>query len=217
MSDTEAHIFLASQRQQLQTAYARNLHTLPFGTVALEPLRKLSDDTLRAGISLLVEAETDATVVLIPYIGDVSLTDSSGQTYLREEGKVYAWSVGRGETYEIRNPYEEEAVNFFQVVFTGHPTQPVWTKPIVMESKPNELLAIFEGNNRIQIGQFDGRAEGTYCVQNKARCVFIFVIEGAFEVQSRLLETRDGLALWNVDAVEFEALSQDAVLLVIEL
>ena len=214
--EADAYIFLASRRQELQTAYARHFQTLPVGAGQIGTLQKLSDDTLRAQISLLVEADTEATVVLIPYIGDVYLTDASGKTRLQEEGQVYAWSVKKGETYEVRNPYEDQAIQFFQVVFDCHSTRLVQTKPIVIEDHRNELLPLFEGESRILIGQYDGRTEGAYPVQNKTHCVFIFVIEGAFEVQNRLLETRDGLALWQ-EEVEFEALSQDAVLMIIEI
>ena len=45
---------------------------------------------------------------------------------------------------------------------------------------------------------------------------FVFIIEGAFEVQNRLLEARDGLSLWNLSKLEFEALSNDAILMIIE-
>ncbi|WP_409034090.1 hypothetical protein [Runella sp.] len=67
------------------------------------------------------------------------------------------------------------------------------------------------------MGKFGGREEGIYTVRNPERNgVFIFVIEGAFEVQNRLLHPRDGLSLTHVTEVEFEALSNDAILLVLE-
>ena len=47
--------------------------------------------------------------------------------------------------------------------------------------------------------------------------LFVFVIEGAFEVQYRLLHPRDRLVLWEADTIEWEALSNDAVILVIEM
>jgi len=46
--------------------------------------------------------------------------------------------------------------------------------------------------------------------------VYVFVIEGAFEVQNRLLHARDGLSLSSATEVEFEALSNDAMLLILE-
>ena len=52
---------------------------------------------------------------------------------------------------------------------------------------------------------------------NKEAGAFVFVIEGAFEVQGTLLHERDGLALWKTEEVEMEALSNEAIILVIEL
>jgi hypothetical protein len=66
------------------------------------------------------------------------------------------------------------------------------------------------------IGKFDGRKEGTHIVTDAGKGIFVFVIEGAFEVQNRLLQLRDGLALWNTASIEFEALSNDAILLLLE-
>ena len=45
----------------------------------------------------------------------------------------------------------------------------------------------------------------------------VFVIHGAFEVENRLLESRDGLAIWNTDRIELEALSNEAILLLLEI
>jgi quercetin 2,3-dioxygenase len=53
--------------------------------------------------------------------------------------------------------------------------------------------------------------------QNPAHSCFMFVIEGAFEVQNRLLQRKDGLLLPEAGEVEFVALSDNGILLVIEL
>jgi len=45
----------------------------------------------------------------------------------------------------------------------------------------------------------------------------VLAIEGAFEIQGTLLHARDGLALCGTDEVEVEALSNDAIVLLIEL
>ena len=69
------------------------------------------------------------------------------------------------------------------------------------------------GNRR---GLDYGREESIYKVKNAGNCLYIFVIEGAFEVDNKLMEARDGLAIWNADEIEFEALSNDAMLLIFE-
>lgn len=43
-----------------------------------------------------------------------------------------------------------------------------------------------------------------------------FVLQGTFEVENRLLEAKDGLALWNTANIELEALSNEAILLLLE-
>lgn len=46
--------------------------------------------------------------------------------------------------------------------------------------------------------------------------IFVFVLQGAFETEGRLLHERDGLALWDVDKIEMEALSNDALVCLVE-
>ena len=226
MPDIKARIFPAANRPGIQTPYVLQFQTvldgIAFGGSPSDGgLQKISDDTLRAGIERLVECEADSTVVLIPYVGDLELTDQTLTTRMLPEGEVFAWSVRKGETYAIKNPYQEEAINFFQITFLDifpetAKSRPNLTRPIVMDEWPDELLPIYERDSVISIGKYQGRSEGTYRPGKTASGIFAFVVEGAFEVQNRLLEKRDGLALWNAEEIEFEALSEGAVLLLVE-
>jgi hypothetical protein len=49
----------------------------------------------------------------------------------------------------------------------------------------------------ISIGKFDAREEANYLLENKTTGLFVFVTEGAFEVQGTLLHARVGLAMWD--------------------
>lgn len=69
---------------------------------------------------------------------------------------------------------------------------------------------------RLSIGKFSGRSETVYHRKHPGNALFVFVIDGVFEVDGRLLHARDGLALWDTDEAEIEALSNDALLLVVE-
>jgi quercetin 2,3-dioxygenase len=219
LPETRAQIFLSDQRLALQNPFALNFHTLPPGVARGETgaLHGLSDDRLKPGISLLVEAEKEGAVVLIPWIGDVLLSDPLGKQILLEEGQVYVMPLNQGDFYELRNPYIEEAINFFQLRFAGKYLELGKTFSIALENHPNRLKPICQGTHSLLIGAFDGRAEGVFLPQQTNQGVFFYAIEGAFEVQSRLIEPRDGLALWSVEKVEFEALSEGAVLLVVEI
>ena len=43
------------------------------------------------------------------------------------------------------------------------------------------------------------------------------VINGAFEIQNRLLENRDAIILWEITELEFEALSENALIIFFEI
>ena len=77
----------------------------------------------------------------------------------------------------------------------------------------NELFSI--PSCRLSIGQFQGRDEAVHVLNGKG--CFYYVLAGAFEIQERLLHAGDGLALWDIEQVDLEALSNNAVLLVLDL
>ena len=68
----------------------------------------------------------------------------------------------------------------------------------------------------LRLGRFMGREEAVYKVQ-PGNQLFAFVVAGAFELEGRLLHEKDGLALWDAEEVELEALSNHALVLVVEL
>jgi hypothetical protein len=89
--------------------------------------------------------------------------------------------------------------------------------PIELTGHQNSLITLYSHNHfRTHIGRFSGRADSVFNSTIDSRHVFVYVIEGAFEFQNRLLEARDGLGLSNITTSEFEALSNDAILLILE-
>lgn len=57
----------------------------------------------------------------------------------------------------------------------------------------------------------------SYLSQNPENTCFVFVIDGAFEVQNRLVYSKDGILLPEAGEVEFDALSNGGILLRFEL
>ncbi|NML70729.1 hypothetical protein HHL23_13130 [Chryseobacterium sp. RP-3-3] len=66
-------------------------------------------------------------------------------------------------------------------------------------------------------GIYDGRKEQEYVLQKKEGSIFGMVINGAFEFQNRLMETRDAILLNGIETLEFEALSENALLIFLEI
>jgi hypothetical protein len=115
------------------------------------------------------------------------------------------------DNFKITNPYKEELVNYLYIEFK------LKTPGVIadLDLKQNSLNEIIPGHH-YYIGKYDGRRDDIYKLSGEAAGVFVFVISGAFEVANRLLQSRDGLALWNIKEFDFEALSSDAIVLILE-
>ena len=198
-----------------------NEHKTPFGNIDV-----INDDILTGGSSIKLKVEKNSYVILIPMIGAVRYKDSRGNENLLAAGQWQLTKMVAGEKIEIQNPFKDTLVNFLQVWVKGD-ERLLLSLPLSstydVNSNINRLVPLSPyrfGDDllpfKLSIGKFNGRADTTYAIDNNRTGVFLFVIEGAFEANGRLLHPRDGLALWNTEQVEMEALSNDAIIVVIE-
>ncbi|GAB3342515.1 pirin family protein [Larkinella ripae] len=223
---TEAQIYLADQRGCTQSAGYRSFHTFNFGSYwheSRQPFGTLTafhDDTLLAGESHAIAVAEPTDVLLLPVVGGIELVDSLGESHFLGAGEAMQFTAFPGQEYRLINPFDTEAVNFLQIWRKADPAhrQNFPVSGFTLENR-NQLLALFptaKPENRVYVGMYGGRQEGTYWLTNPRKRLFVFILEGAFEVQNRLLHPRDGLALQYLDELEFEALSNDALLLILE-
>ena len=235
MADTKAKIFLSNERGHIETSLFRSLNTFCSGNYQLEsktafgPLYLLNDDSLAGGETITHTVEEDSDLVLIPLVGTIQYRDALENGSLIAPGEASLFSLPRHATIEIDNPYEEGVVNYLQLwIRKLHPFSSVRRDGVFdLEKNKNFLVDVFSDARKafnpgscitkISIGKFLGREDIAYSLNCSLNGVFVFVIEGAFEVSNRLLESRDGLALWNTSNIEMESLSNDAIILVVEL
>jgi redox-sensitive bicupin YhaK (pirin superfamily) len=197
-----------------------NEYKHPFGDIYV-----VNDDTVDAGRSLRMIIEDCSYLILLPVIGAIACKDSSGNDNLIAAGQVEILTVNKEETIEITNPFDEGLVNFLQVwIKAGRAAaKGSYLSAYNVSKCINRLLKISPvnfGNTSlpfiVSIGKFQGRGKATCYLRNRNSGFFVFVIEGAFEVEGRLLHSRDSLALWNIEQIEMEALSNDAIIFTIE-
>jgi redox-sensitive bicupin YhaK (pirin superfamily) len=226
-SQTQAQIYLADQRGHSQTPVLRSFHTFNFGDyqansrVPFGNLKLLNDDSLVAGASLSLTVEQLTDVLLLPINGGLEYRSDVVSGFL-EPGQSGMLSLEPGTAYSVSNPYKVETIDLIQIWLT-RPTGSSgsgFTTTAFDLSQKNALLPCSPtsagSGNRAFIGRYDGRAEDTLIVAPD-QGVFAFVVQGVFEVQNRLLHERDGLSLSTIqdNTVEFEALSSNAILLLI--
>ncbi|MBT1689107.1 pirin family protein [Dawidia soli] len=225
MSTAEATIYLAGRRGRSQTDIYRSDHTLSFETYVREGrgtfgnLQALNDDTLGAGGKRTLTASADRIVWLIPLIGALRYQTTTGVQATLEPGQTHSLRLPAGTALQVINPYEDERINYLHVWLTsGPPTHTIEVQEYtILLDQQNQLTSIGDhAAPDLRMGRYQGRAEEVYRPRDAAKGIFAFVIHGAFEIENRLLEFRDAIALWNTPEVTFEALSNDAIVLFIE-
>src|SRR6266487_275902 len=219
IKQSKAKIFLADERGLNETHWFRSRNTFNFGKYFSEhkyPLGNLyvlNDDTLDGGKSLSMLVEEKSYVILLPAVGVISYTDSSGYDKLVAAGQALIVLHDKGSEFKISNPFKDELVNYLQIWLRADENDNLNNiVPVFWDAKKT-----FSPFYSMSIGKFSGRGETVYRKKYVNTGIFIYVLEGAFEVEGRLLHARDGLALWNADEAELEALSNDAIILVTEI
>ena len=228
-------MFLASERGYSETSRFRSYNTFNYRTYQNEykgpfgPLYVLNDHTLAGGHSTVQFIEEDTEILLIPIVGSINYLDSRNNKTTVYAGQVLIHTLPKGATFELLNPYEAELINYIEIgikqPLISTPAEPQII-PFDLDHNKNTLLSIVPSQQyiatqrglhyKVSIAKMEGRKELVYNLAKPGNGLFAFIIEGAFEVQYRLLESRDGLALWSMKEIEIEALSNDAIILLID-
>lgn len=168
-------------------------------------------------ISRFVNSNTN--VIILPLFGGVEYKDTLGNAEFLHVEQIKVLAAEEELTLEILNPYQKENVSYLELEFQMEKQDGKnHFKPNKLDlTSHNKLHLVFDIEKAHGfIGIYDGRKEGTFTLKDANNGIFVFVLNGAFEIENRLLEAKDGLALEKTQTIEWESLSQNAMLLVIE-
>ncbi len=225
-----AKIFLADQRAMNETRSFRSFQLLDSKT-GYDPgkqhfgeLVSFNDTLLAPGQSLQVSPAHAGTLILLPLYGAVEWKTECSEPLLLAASQVLNIQVQDGKTFHLKNPFKDTVVNYLDIRLDNQSDAKTDHTLVEMDLNTfmNVMVQVLAGDQlsgeywRISLGKFSGRGETVYERRDPENGIFVFVIEGAFEVEGRLLHSRDGLALWDTDTAEIEALSNDAILLILE-
>jgi redox-sensitive bicupin YhaK (pirin superfamily) len=221
-------IHLADQRGFAETNIWRRYSSFNYGNYFNEHrkpfsrLEVLNDEILTGGKTTVVTVENSCWFVLIPITGEIHLKKANGNPRLIDVGEVFISHAAAGESFELINPYESDRINYLYMQIKNEAINLSADQVFKFDfiNRKNELIDLTADIGRfpfsLHIGQFAGRTDVLYQLRNKDTLFYAFVIAGAFEVQGRLMHERDGLALWQLNDVDLEALSNNAVIAVLE-
>lgn len=225
IKQSPAQIFKSDLRGVSKSDGIQNLSTFNFGSyqdVSRKPfgtLKVLNEGILAPSQKTFTIIEADTEMFLLPLFGGIEYKDSLGNIDFIRIEQVKHISVQKGTSFEISNPYDIENVSYLEIGFSAKMGNfnPTCNRLNFGFSERNKMNLLFEFSSTIGfIGSYDGRKDGFYTLKNNLNGVFVFVISGAFEVENRLLQEKDGLSLKEVETIEWEALSENAVLLLFE-
>jgi len=128
-------------------------------------------------------------------------------------------SAGTGIYHAEYNKNPNEPVKFLQIwIFPNkRDVTPRYDQiKLDLDEKPNVLNQILSPDKDdagvwihqdawFHIGRFDQGKTATYNLKKDGNGIYFFVLKGNLNIEDQILETRDGLGLWDTSEVKIEA------------
>jgi redox-sensitive bicupin YhaK (pirin superfamily) len=225
----------ATTRGHANFGWLNSYHTFSFGQyqnlerMNFGALRVLNDDTVSAGMGFGKHPHDNMEIVSIPLSGDLHHQDSTGRDEIIREHDVQIMSAGSGISHSEMNANKEKEVKFLQIwVFPKlkNITPRYEQKSFLPENRVNQILNVVAPDNNeaifinqdawFSLGNFSKDFSAGYQIKKSGNGVYAFVLSGNVIINNQLLETRDGLGIWETDALNITA-STDAEILLIDI
>ena len=191
-------------------------------------LRVLNDDTIAAGMGFGTHPHENMEIITIPLEGDLEHKDSMGNIGVINKGEIQVMSAGTGVHHSEYNKNVDQAVKVLQLwVFPKKQNvTPRYDQMSVRDLKePNDFYQVLSPNSEdagmwvhqdtwFHLGEFDIEKSLDYTIKKPGNGVYVFVIDGSFNVEGESLKIRDAIGIWDAETISFKAQSQSKVLLV---
>lgn len=190
-------------------------------------LRVLNDDVVEGGRGFGKHPHDNMEIVSIPLEGTLEHKDSMGNVAVIKEGEVQAMSAGTGIFHSEQNKNLHQAAKFLQIwIFPKERNiEPKYTQVSLKDiKKENAFYQVLSPNPEDQgvcihqdawfhLGEFNQSTKSQYQLKKAGNGVYVFVLEGQVQIAGKTLDKRDGLGLWDVDAIELEIAENSHLLL----
>ncbi|WP_201982880.1 hypothetical protein [Hymenobacter rubidus] len=205
--------FLKADRRAVIKAEGSQLWRTTFEQqVRLDDIFILPGATVQAGT-----AGPGGQLLVLPIVGGALLTTAQETDRPLVPGCLYAIPAVDARAFTLANPFGKETVNvlLIQAPVPAAASAAVQEYQLPLTTK-NMLVAPESGALPARVGLYDSRVKGTIPAIGPTGLSLCYVINGSFEIEDRLVEHRDALLLWETPAIDFEALSETAILFYLE-
>lgn len=230
----ESHYFPAKERGIKDIGWLKSNFFFSFSDYyhplksAFGTLVAFNDDFVESGKGFGIHPHVNMEIISILLKGKMNHKDTMGYSTTVEEDGVQIMSAGSGLRHEEYNIGEGE-VNFLQI----------WIQPKLQDITPryqlrhfpkdkrkNSLTTIISGeeglshcwinqNAKLVLGYFDRGNLVPYHLNATNKCLFIFALKGAIQINNLPIQERDALGIWETDNILIHC-DDDVEFLIIE-
>ena len=156
--------------------------------------------------------------ILLPVSGAIKLSSGAEDKYAAAE-EMFLYCTAQNEQLIIHNPFDDIKTNLLHITIGKQ------AHNIPADTRQSATINITEKNKMfsgsgisdcISIGVYDSRVKNKVLLQPGNNAVCSHVVNGSFDLEERLLEYRDTLYQWDIQEIDLEALSETAIILLIE-
>lgn len=218
-------IHKAATRGHANHGWLDSHHTFSFANyydperIHFGALRVLNDDIIDGGEGFGKHPHDNMEIISIPLTGDLEHKDSMGNTTIIRAGEVQVMSAGKGIYHSEYNKNPTKEANFLQIwIFPNKKdVTPRYDQVSLRDlEKPDALYQILSPdkddagmwihqNAWFHMGRFDSDTSLIYKLKQNSNGVYLFVIEGEVEAGNQKLHKRDGMGIWETDAINMAA------------
>ncbi len=189
-------------------------------------LRVLNDDYIAGGGGFDQHPHDNMEIITIVTEGEIEHKDSMGHTQVIGPGEVQVMTAGTGIFHSEYNKSEDLPVKLLQIwIFPNRKNlsprydqkefdmtkrHNTWQR-LVSPDEPGTLMV--NQSAWFSMTKLDANKSLSYQLHNPYHGLYIFILEGAAEMNGTLLEQRDGAGISGVAQVEILANKQSHILL----
>ena len=223
----------ANSRGDANHGWLKSKHTFSFANyhnperMGFGALRVINDDFVIGGQGFGKHSHRDMEIISIPLSGKLGHGDNIGNNGIIATGEIQVMSAGTGITHSEMNGDDKEDVKFLQIwvipnkmnvapryqqVRMGDIMQPNTFNQVLSPNADDAGVWIHQ-NAWFSMGDFEQGVTQNYTLNDANNGVYVFVIEGSVTINNNVLNTRDGLGVWDTKSMTMDVLENSKVLI----
>lgn len=194
-------------------------------------LRVLNDDKVEAAMGFGTHPHDNMEIISIPLEGDLEHKDSMGNTTIIKNGDIQIMSAGTGIFHSEFNKNKDKLVKFLQIwvypnkknvtprydQITLKKEDGINTFQQIVSPNPNDDGVWIQQDAWFSLGTFDDKKATTYTIKKPGNGIYAFVISGAASINNQILETKDGLGIWDTQEITITSTENNTKILLMDI